>query len=179
MSKKIKIFLLLVFSASAAYAGIPKFSASFDFNPVSIDEATFGFKVSAFNNEKFWNIKNRKSVNKEVLPYIYGIGVGAYRTKGEHAIQGEKYLYFSHLILLFTFQNKSLFEPFAGIYPGYAWGVKECFFLNPTIGTQVYLFKFSRNFNVDLAKTYFQIRAEYNTTLTAVFVGGGFIFQFF
>ncbi|MDR1672958.1 MAG: hypothetical protein LBS09_05815 [Bacteroidales bacterium] len=171
---------MLIFSVPAAYAGIPKFSASFDFDPTSIDNAVFGFKVSAFSNERFWDAKNKVSTNKKTVPYTYGIGVGAYRTNGEYATQAnEKYVYFSHLVLLFTFPNKSLFEPFVGIYPGYAWGAKESFFFNPVVGTEVYLFKFSRNFNVDLAKTYFQIRAEYNTALSTIFAGGGFVFQFF
>jgi hypothetical protein len=159
----------------------PKIGATFDFDPSSMEGGAYGFKVSVFDNRKFWGNMGQRNVQRgNTLPYSYGLAIGSYRVIAENEIEtSHKYLNQLNLIFVFNYQNKSHFDPFVGIYPGYAWGAKAGFFFNPVLGTNIRLFDINRNWNSSVLRTFFQVRAEYNTVLSAIFAGGGFVLQIF
>jgi hypothetical protein len=175
-----KLSVLLLLLHGTVFASdkfkLPHFAATFDFDPSSFDNRMYGFRVYALSNQKFWS----NGTDDGNFPITYGLGVGSYRGVNEIGQErDDRFLSHAHLVLLFTFKNKTLFEPFAGVYPGIAWDAQQGFFFNPVIGSNFFLFDVDRNWNSKIFRLDFQLRGEYNTLLSSVFVGGGFIFSFF
>ncbi|MDR1866423.1 MAG: hypothetical protein LBR08_12760 [Bacteroidales bacterium] len=179
------LFVFVFWAASSnisgAPYGMPKVGVAFDFNPSTVENGIYGFRVHATDNRKLQGSRNRNySQSDRILPYTYGIGFGGYRMNGKQEVgSNSKYLYQFHLIFTFNYLNRSNFDPFIGACPGYATGAKNGFFFNPVAGMNVRLFDVNRNWNSNFVRAFFQVRVEYNTILSSVFTGGGFVLQFF
>jgi hypothetical protein len=177
------LFVLATFFQVSAYGKIkgnwPRFSATFDFSPSSFVKGEYGFRVHAVGNRKLWEpAKNRLKVG--TLHLSYGLGIGSYRTNA-HSDQtwDKQFIHHVFLMTLLDYRNKTIFEPFVGVYPGYAWDAEKGFFLNPVAGSNFRMLNVDRNWNSKILTLFFQVRGEYNTLLKSFFAGGGFIFQFF
>ncbi|MDR1668269.1 MAG: hypothetical protein LBS03_11380 [Bacteroidales bacterium] len=158
---------------------LPRFSATFDFDPSSFEKGEYGFRVHAVGNRLLReSVKNRSSINS--FYFSYGVGFGSYRTNDDVDLAWDKrFIHQAFLLALFDYRNKTIFEPFVGVYPGYAWEARKGFFFNPVAGSNIKLFNIDRNWNSKILTLFFQIRGEYNTLLSSFYTGGGFIFQFF
>ncbi|MDR0713560.1 MAG: hypothetical protein LBF89_04785 [Bacteroidales bacterium] len=160
-------------------SSLPRFSATFDFDPSSFEKGEYGFRVYAFSNRPLR--KSVKNQSKDESFFLsYGLGFGSYRMTSEIAqTSNVRFLHQAFVTLWFDYRNKTIFEPFIGVYPGYAWEARNGFFVNPVAGTNMKMFDIDRNWNSKVLTLFFQVRGEYNTLLSSFFVGGGFIFQFF
>ncbi len=159
---------------------IPKIAFTFDFNTPFSDDNAIGPRMQVYsNNNYFGKSRNRKRhINDNTIAYTYGLGFGGYKVnslKKKDGSEDDLYLLFASFTI--CYQNQSMFEPFAGIYPGIAWGPKSDFFVNPVAGINITAFRVRRNWNSILFQTYGQVRLEYNTMLSTPFLGCGFILQ--
>lgn len=176
------IFLFLCplyISYAQDFTGIPRVSFSFDMNNIFPGENALGPRLQIYSNNKYFGknkVKKSRSL-EDRLTYTYGIGVGGYYMRSYE--RPDNYLYHSYVILQLVYQNRSYFEPFAGIFPGYSWGAEKDFFFNPTAGINVRSFHINRNWNSRLLQAYAQLRIEYNTLLSSSFLGVGLVMQFY
>ncbi len=159
--------------------GFPKIIFTYDFNTLFYDNDSYGFRVQIqSNNRQFDNGVWKKRPTDSSFAYAYGIGFGSYTVQSMEKKGSDNDFYHVFSTFAFSYQNRSSFEPFVGVYPGFTWGDKRGFFANPNVGVNITAFHINRNWNARLLQTYLQIRAEYNTLLSSFFLGGGMILQF-
>ncbi len=159
--------------------GIPKIAVTYDLNTFFPVDDAYGPRMQIFsNNRHFRSRKHDWDPTKNTLTYAYGIGLGSYKVSGLEQKGSDNDMYHTYAMLLCIYQNKSIFEPFVGVYPGFTWGSKDSFFVNPTAGVNIMAFSINRNWNSKLLQAYVQFRIEYNTSLSSFFCGGGVILQF-
>ncbi len=161
-----------------ASINFPRVAFTFDFNTCG----TLGPRFQLFSYDKYFGDRKWKTdledINtKSLISYSYGLGFGSYKVPSTDHDDND--IYHLYGMFLLSYQNKSFFEPFIGIYPGYAWGVEKGFFINPTTGVNIRAFYFSEDWNTRLLQTFIQLRVEYNTQLSSVFFGAGLILHFF
>jgi hypothetical protein len=166
-------------TVKAQGAGFLKASVSFDYNSAVFDKGAFGPKIQVYSpNMYFGKNKQKKSRSGEnMFTYACGMGYGSYVIRSRNKNNND--LYLLHAVLLVVYENRSYFEPFCGVFPGLAWGVEKAGFINPTAGVNVKAFHINRNWNSKLLQTYGQLHVEYNTHLSSVFFGVGFVLHFF
>lgn len=160
----------------------PKVAFTYDFNTLFSNEDAFGPRIELIGRNRFFGENKGKDLTdrytETMLGYAIGVGIGGYNIDALKKKGEDSYLNHSFLIFVLCYQNQSYFEPFAGIYPGVSWGVKRSFFVNPTAGINIKAFNFRRNWVSNYFQTYFQLRLEYNTSLSALFMGCGAILEF-
>ena len=182
---KLLICILLLLGVASIvnaqnFYSIPKFAFTFDFNTPFSDDNAIGPRMQMYsNNNYFSKHKNRQRYSKEnMVAYTYGLGFGGYKVNSLKKKAGSNDdLYHLYGILTICYQNRGMFEPFAGVYPGITWEAKSGFFVNPLAGINITAFKVRKNWNSVLFQTYAQVRLECNTMLSATFLGCGIIIQ--
>lgn len=175
-------FILVLLPAARAGdspSGIPKIAISCDFKVFSAGDNAYGPKLQVYSNYHFFSDKERKKRSDEnTCAYMFGAGLCDYAVQSVNKKGADNDVYQFYGVLLFSYRNQSFFEPFVGLYPGVAWGFKTGAFVNPVIGVDITSFHINRNWNSKLLQTYVQLKAEYNTLLSSVFLGAGLVLQF-
>ncbi len=173
------LVLLPVARAGDSPSGIPKIALTCDFNTFFPGDNAYGLRLQVYSNHHFFGDKERKKRSDEnTWTYMYGAGLGDYTVQSLDKKGTDDDVYHFYGALLFSYRNQSFFEPFVGLYPGLAWGSKSGVFVNPVIGVDITAFHINRNWNSKLLQTYVQLKAEYNTLLSSVFLGVGVVLQF-
>lgn len=184
MTKRILAFIgfvlvLLPARAVDSPSGIPKIALICDFNTFFPGDNAYGLRLQVYSNHHFFSDQERKKRSDEkTWTYMFGAGLGDYTVQSLDKKGTDDDVYHFYGVLLFSYRNQGFFEPFAGLYPGVAWGSKTGFFANPVIGVDITSFSIHRNWNSKLLQTYVQLKVEYNTLLSSVFFGVGVVLQF-
>ena len=175
-------FMLSVVSIANAkdVYSIPKIAFTFDFNTLFSDDHAMGPRLQVFSNNNYFgeNDSYKRSLTENTIAYTYGLGFGDYRVNSLKKEKGsDNDLYFLYGLFTICYQNKGMFEPFAGICPGITWEAKSGIFVNPMAGINITAFRVRRNWNSLLFQSYGQVRIEYNTLLSTPFLGCGIILK--
>jgi hypothetical protein len=159
-------------------SSIPKIAFTFDFNAPFSDDHILGARAQVYSNNRYFGNSRKWHGSGNALAWTYGVGLGDYKVgslKKKDGSEDNLYLLFASFTI--CHQNNSIFEPFVGVYPGIAWGIKSGVFANPVAGIQVSTFRVRRNWNSILFQSYVQVRIEYNTVLSTPFLGCSLILQ--
>ncbi len=169
---------ICIVRAEDTSAGFPRITFTYDFNtPISTD-GVYGPRLQLSSDNKYFG-KDRLQKSKlteSIMAYTYGLGLGNYKLDVKP--KNNNNMTYIYAILALHYQNQSYFEPFVGVYPGYAWSAEQGVFFNPVIGIDIRAFHFKRNWNSNLMQTYVQMRVEYNTLVSSLLFSIGLTLQF-